>query len=333
MLSLKAPDMASAPRLAGLRLLWWGQAPVEDTPLRRLLRAAGAAVSSGALLAGELTAADAVVVDVEQHGMEAVGRLVGAGLPIVALTATADPERHAAALALGAAEAISVTTHPALLLQRLLRVARAGQQTRQQRAQIAWLHGYLPAPAAQPHGAPERISATLLFSDLRGFTAASVDHDAAQVFDIVNRTVVAQVDAIQSAGGYVDGFSGDGLLALFEGPESAAAACEAARRILCWAEGTAVGPWEKLPVALGLHHGEVVRGDLGGGGRRVFTALGLAINVAARLCGVASAREAVASQTLIARLPPGRFCFHRPRPVALKGIPTPLPVQTLLIAR
>lgn len=253
------------------------------------------------------------------------------GLPVVALADQDDPDQHVAVLDAGVADVVTRGCPDRLLIRRLANVWAHVRQDAQQMSQIEQLTAYVPRVAVrQARGAPERLSATLLFSDLRGFTRVSCSSDAAEVFDTINQILALQISSVQAAGGYVDGFSGDGMLALFEGPRGPLQACQAAASILALAEKTAIGPWEQLPVALGIHQGEVMRGDLGAQRRRVFTVLGSPVNLAARLCGVAGAREAVVSQSIAEAVDgSGRFRFTDPRAVQLKGIDAPFSVYTL----
>jgi adenylate cyclase len=252
-------------------------------------------------------------------------------LPVIVLTLDESPDEHVAALACGAADVVTRRCPSRLLLRRMTNAwARARQDTERQ-VKIQQLATYVPRVAFDAHPtAPQRVVATLLFSDLRGFTRVSFSQDAAEVFETINQILALQIGSVQGAGGYVDGFSGDGMLALFEGPSGPLRACQAAASILALAEQTAIGPWQQLPVGLGIHAGEVMRGDLGVQKRRVFTVLGSPVNIAARLCGVASAREAVVSQDIVDAMPAhSGFSFRSPRTIRLKGIPDLFPVQSL----
>ncbi len=248
--------------------------------------------------------------------------------PILIITAEPSVERQLAALSAGAADLVLKPFHPRVLLRRAANLLQRRQAQAANKKLIARLESYISPAAARSLGTQERIEATLLFSDLRGFTAASFTQDADRVFTLVNAVLTGQTRIIQNAGGYVDGFSGDGLLALFEGDDAETRACDAAAQILRWAASTELGDWKQLPVGMGVHHGTVIRGDLGDARRRVFTVLGSPVNIAARMCGVASALEAVVSTGIVRSVnAPERF--HTPRPVSLRGLPAPLTVYSL----
>ena len=135
---------------------------------------------------------------------------------------------------------------------------------------------------------PERRIITVMFVDIRGFTAISEKStDPMQLFTRLNTALDAFATEVQAQGGIVNKFLGDGLLALFGAPESQAdharRAVRAALRIVDRAAAlSADGRFPGLKVGVGIHSGEAVVGDLGGS-RREFTAIGDVVNVAARV--------------------------------------------------
>ncbi|HEX2113415.1 MAG TPA: adenylate/guanylate cyclase domain-containing protein [Alphaproteobacteria bacterium] len=142
-------------------------------------------------------------------------------------------------------------------------------------------------------GSGETIRAVLLFADLRGFTALSDRLPATQVIDILNGYFERVVKPIHARGGEVLKFIGDGLLAIFP-IEDAAFAFTAARRALEAAlEGfsdleafnahPARGEESPIRMAIALHIGDVVYGNIGGQDRLDFTTIGPAVNLVARL--------------------------------------------------
>ncbi len=129
----------------------------------------------------------------------------------------------------------------------------------------------------------EVIPAIIWFSDLRGFTQLSQRVSAREVIDAINQAFDAQVAAVHGAGGEVLKFIGDGMLAIFpvdgdlgERARGVLAAGQAAQRAF-----TAARP--DLAFGLALHVGDVSYGNIGGMGRLDFTAIGPAVNLAARL--------------------------------------------------
>jgi adenylate cyclase len=137
------------------------------------------------------------------------------------------------------------------------------------------------------------VDAAIWLSDLRGFTAFSDRNEAVEVVATLDRYFDAMVGPIQSHGGEVLKFIGDGVLAIFRVEEgnTLEGAC---RRALTAAEnafaglhelnqGRAIAGAPPLKVGLGLHVGKVVFGNIGARDRLDFTVIGRAVNEVARV--------------------------------------------------
>jgi adenylate cyclase len=130
-----------------------------------------------------------------------------------------------------------------------------------------------------------------MFVDMRGSTKLA---EARLPFDIVfliNRFLEAASQAVVDAGGQPNQFVGDGLLALFGLHVDPATACRQAMRAAAMVASNveymnhefAGELQEPIQFGMGIHGGEVIIGDIGFRDHTVFTALGDAVNVAARL--------------------------------------------------
>jgi len=174
-----------------------------------------------------------------------------------------------------------------------------------------------------------RRAIALLFADLRDFTAWSERTDPAIVLDLLNRYYGAVTPVLHAHGGVIDNFRGDGVMVMFGAPEpqeQPCAAAFAAARELCAAvaafnagqHGTGQPP---LALGIGLAYGEVVFGDLGSAERRDFTALGDAVNVAARLQDLAKllAVPVLMTEAFARQLPPDAPAVQPLGPQPLKG--------------
>ncbi len=155
---------------------------------------------------------------------------------------------------------------------------------------------YLPEPVVQRildgqlRLGTERRPVTVLFVDIRSFTSFSESRSPDAVLDVLNEALEAFSAEVAAAGGFVNKYLGDGLMAIFgapaDQPDHTAAAvragiaiAEAARRL------SDDGVYPGLRIGVGLHTGEVVVGDIGGGGYREYTAIGDVVNVASRVEG------------------------------------------------
>ncbi len=143
-------------------------------------------------------------------------------------------------------------------------------------------------------GDVETIHAAIWFSDLRGFTEMSSRRSAKEMICILNDVFECQVPAIDKHGGEVLKFIGDGLLAIFpikeraDAKERCEAAIQAGRESLAAMAALNAKDGSELRIGLALHVGDVEYGNIGGASRLDFTAIGAAVNTAARLEGIAS---------------------------------------------
>lgn len=272
---------------------------------------------------------DLILMDVDMpvmDGLEACrilrGDPVTARLPIVFLTGRDDDDRHMEALVAGGDDFVAKPFTAPLLLARIANmVARHRQQLENERL-VQLLRRYVPAPVREERhsGVIERVEGTILFSDLRGFTATSLAETPEHVFRAISDVLARQTEAVIDCGGYVDKFSGDGMLAVFEGPSSAINACNAAASIVRWARTYAgISFWNPPPIGFGVHHGAFLRGDLGGDKLLEFTVIGGTVNIAARLCGTAKALEVIVSEAVVERIG-DTFARDPVRVVNLKGL-------------
>jgi adenylate cyclase len=161
---------------------------------------------------------------------------------------------------------------------------------------------------------------TILFADIRGFTALSEGRLPYDIVFILNRYFAAMGRAVESARGRVDKFVGDGIMALFGVDGEAAAGCRdalvAARlmseRLVELNQSLRAELSEPLRIGIGIHVGPAIVGEMGYGSATTITAIGDSVNTASRLEGLAKeyGAELVVSVEVAARagltLPGGR---------------------------
>jgi adenylate cyclase len=173
----------------------------------------------------------------------------------------------------------------------------------------------------------------VLFADLRGFTSLSEGRLPYDVVFVLNRYFGAMGRAIETAGGRVDKFLGDGIMALFGVEDDPVRACrqalEAARLMSLRLDDLNQVLREELGAPLrmgiGIHAGPAIVGEIGYAGAAPLTAIGDTVNTASRLEGLAKEYgvELVVSDEVVARAGIDRDPFEW-RSSELRGKSEPL---------
>lgn len=142
---------------------------------------------------------------------------------------------------------------------------------------------------------------TVMFVDIRGFTARSEDMSPAQCFAFVNDLFAAICPLVRAHRGIIDKFLGDGFLALF--PGSADDAMAAALAIQHSVAARNQARVDDLRVGIGLHTGSLMLGTVGEVERMEATVLSDTVNLAARIESLTKrygASVVLSEQTLLA---------------------------------
>ncbi|HET7839680.1 MAG TPA: adenylate/guanylate cyclase domain-containing protein [Rectinemataceae bacterium] len=178
--------------------------------------------------------------------------------------------------------------------------------------------------------AVERRRLAVLFSDVRGFTAYSECADPARVVSVLNLILGAQEEIIAKAGGEVDKFVGDEVMAVFERPALAIAAALVIRSKMARISGQIDG----LSLGYGIHVGELVQGDIGSPARMDHTVIGDTVNTASRLQAASGAGQIIVSAEVAADPEvASRFVLDELGPLKVKGKEQPLSTFTVRGAR
>ncbi len=154
------------------------------------------------------------------------------------------------------------------------------------------------ALARGDHHSGRELEIAILFADLRGFTQLSEQRLPYDVVFLLNRYFKAMGEAVSQAGGHLDKFIGDGVMALFgiesgmagngeAGKRACQQALDAARRMsvnLAELNRHLMADLKQpLRIGIGIHFGPVIVGDMGYGASQHLTAIGDAVNTASRL--------------------------------------------------
>jgi adenylate cyclase len=176
-----------------------------------------------------------------------------------------------------------------------------------------------------------------MFLDMRGSTKLSEERLPFDIVFLINRFVDAASQAVTDAGGQPNQFVGDGVLALFGLDVDPATACRQALRAAALVASNvaylnhqfATEVRDPIQYGIGIHAGEVIVGDIGFRDHTIFTALGDAVNVAARLQDMTKTLEcrAVISQEVASTAGIALDTLKRHR-VEIRGRVEPMTVFT-----
>jgi class 3 adenylate cyclase len=183
---------------------------------------------------------------------------------------------------------------------------------------------------------PRKQLATLLFVDIRGFTALTEKHDPQPWAMFLSDNYFGPLgEIVFQNNGTLDKHIGDGIMAIFGAPIAAeddalrAVRSAVEMRARMQAINAPHDPDYQLPIAIGIHSGEVVVGMFGSARKREYTALGHTVNVAARLEQMAAADQIlISSQTY--ELVQAQVHVARLEPIMVKGLADPLQVYNVL---
>jgi adenylate cyclase len=181
----------------------------------------------------------------------------------------------------------------------------------------------------------------IMFVDIRGFTALSEGRLPYDVVFVLNRYFAAMGGAVEAAGGRLDKFIGDGVMALFGIERGAQAGC---REALAAARLMSVRLPElnaslraeldrPLRIGIGVHCGPTIVGEMGYGNAAAITAIGDAVNTASRLESLTKnfACELVVSEETVSRAGLDLSAFPQ-REIEIRGKREMLAVRTLVSA-
>jgi class 3 adenylate cyclase len=133
---------------------------------------------------------------------------------------------------------------------------------------------------------PIEREATVLFADIAGFTTLTERLGPSGITNVLNAYFDVATDIISSHGGVITQFQGDAILAIFNvpaaDPDHAQKALDVAEELSKQASLETYGG-ETLSIRIGINTGNLIAGNVGGGGRQTYTVHGDAVNMAARL--------------------------------------------------
>jgi adenylate cyclase len=327
----------------GARLLVADDNKVNRLLLGRTLEVQGHRVSSAdngrrALDMLRAEAFDLLLLDLEMPELDgfALLEIIAADhtlreVPVIVTSSLEGVAHVARCIELGADDYLHKPVNPVLLKARVGSSLEKKRLRDQQKEQVKRFATSAVAQDLQQGGfalGGRRVQATVLFADLRGFTALVESQTPEDTIELLNTWYTLMFDAIGGQGGVVNQIIGDGLMAVFGAPmplpEPGLSAVRAALDMCEMVElfNAERASEDRAPIAMGVGvaSGEVIAGYTGTMDRATYTCVGDTVNLAARLeahtkaCGEAVLVDAATQAALQSRVTTRAL-----GPVALKG--------------
>lgn len=242
------------------------------------------------------------------------------------VSATIEPfDKHDSALL------SALTDYAAIAIQNARNVEALRETKEHEKAQIRSTFGRFVSPQVvdQVLDHPEKLQlggsrreVTILFADIRGYTAYSENSPPEQVVEMLNDYLSLAANVIMSYGGTLDKYMGDGIMAIFnapqEQPDHVQLAVDAAFMLQQAALQLAKQRGEQLSFGVGINVGETIVGYIGTDTAINYTAVGDAVNVAKRLQEVARPGQILVEEAVVERLK-GTLTAHSLGELKMKG--------------
>lgn len=137
---------------------------------------------------------------------------------------------------------------------------------------------------------------TVLFADIRGFTPFADKHTPEETFAFLNKILSIMADAVFEFGGTLDKFIGDEVMAIYgapvDDPKHALNAVLSAKELMLKLKEFS----ENVKIGIGINTGRMIIGNIGTARRMEYTAIGDAVNVAARIEELTAGGEILVGQ-------------------------------------
>ena len=298
--------MRESPAGGGARLLVVDDNKVNRLLLSRNLELLGhrvAAVENGRVALETLRREpfDLALLDIEMPEMDGFqvleqirGDLALRDVPVIVTSSLEGIDNVVRCIELGAEDYLPKPVNPVLLKARIGASLEKKRLRDQQKALVRRFAAPEVAQHLQQSGfalGGKRIRASVMFSDIRGFTPLAEAQPPEETIELLNTYYTLMFDAIAGHGGIVSQIAGDGLMAIFGAPvalanHGAAAVSAAVEMIemmeLFSAEQAQAGK-PPIRIGIGISTGEMVAGYTGTNARATYTCIGDIVNLAARL--------------------------------------------------
>jgi adenylate cyclase len=328
-----------------------------------------------ALAVARDAAPDVVLLDVmmpKLDGFEVCRRLKGDSalgfVPVIMVTARADSKDVVTGLNAGADEYLTKPLDHAALVARvrsMLRIKELHDRVEAQAAELASWNRMLEQRVAEQVVQIERVSrlkrflspqiaelilssstyeplashrrqVTIVFGDLRGFTAFAETAEPEEVMAVMREYHATLGSLVHEFEGTLERFVGDGIMVIFGDPIACPDPCERAVQMAVAMRGRLSelsSKWRherhELGFGVGIAYGYATLGAIGFEGRSEYSAIGTVVNLAARLCAEARDGQILIDSKVRAALD-GRATAEPAGELTLKGLRRPIAAYNVL---
>ena len=184
--------------------------------------------------------------------------------------------------------------------------------------------------------------ATILFSDIRGFTSMSETMPPNEVVETLNDYFNLMIEIIFKFNGTLDKIIGDALMVIYGAPNSSEkdtenavlTAIEMQEKLIEFNQQRIIHSKLPITIGIGINRGKVISGNIGSRQQMNFTVIGDSVNLASRLCSVAKSDEIIVSDAVWKQIKTNKiFKSRKLNPVKVKGKLKPIEIKEILYKR
>ena len=184
--------------------------------------------------------------------------------------------------------------------------------------------------------------ATILFSDIRGFTSMSETMTPNEVVETLNDYFNLMIEIIFKYNGTLDKIIGDALMVIYGAPNATEkdtenavlTAIEMQEKLIEFNQDRIINLKKPIKIGIGINRGKVISGNIGSKQQMNFTVIGDSVNLASRLCSVADSDEIIISDAVWSNVKSNKiFKGKKLNPVKVKGKLKPIEIRKILYNR
>ena len=180
--------------------------------------------------------------------------------------------------------------------------------------------------------------ATILFSDIRGFTSMSETMSPTEVVETLNDYFNLMIEIIFKYNGTLDKIIGDALMVIFGAPianeddtkNAVLTAIEMQEKLIEFNQDRIINLKKPIRIGIGINRGKVISGNIGSKQQMNYTVIGDSVNLASRLCSVAKEDEIIVSETVWQQVKGVTdFKSKKLKAVTVKGKAKPIEIKAI----